>query len=63
MIERDAYGEGRHRWNAQLLAMAHDYGFVARACRPYRARTKGKVERFNSYLKSSFITPLPLKLE
>lgn len=49
MIERDAYGEGRHRWNAQLLAMAQDYGFVARACRPYRARTKGKVERFNSF--------------
>lgn len=62
MIERDAYGEGRHRWNAQLLAMAHDYGFVARACRPYRARTKGKVERFNSYLKSSFITPLAATL-
>ncbi|MFA5679270.1 MAG: IS21 family transposase [Pseudomonas sp.] len=62
MIERDAYGEGRHRWNAQLLATAQDYGFVARACRPYRARTKGKVERFNGYLKSSFITPLAATL-
>lgn len=27
MIERDAYGEGHHRWNAQLLALANDYGF------------------------------------
>lgn len=62
MIERDAYGEGRHRWNAQLLATAQDYGFVARACRPYRARTKGKVERFNGYLKNSFITPLAATL-
>lgn len=62
MIERDAYGEGHHRWNAQLLSMAQDYGFVARACRPYRARTKGKVERFNGYLKSSFITPLAATL-
>lgn len=62
MIERDAYGEGHHRWNAQLLATAQDYGFVARACRPYRARTKGKVERFNSYLKNSFITPLAATL-
>jgi transposase len=62
MIERDAYGEGRHRWNAQLLSTAQDYGFIARACRPYRARTKGKVERFNSYLKGSFITPLAATL-
>ncbi len=62
MIERDAYGEGQHRWNAQLLARARDYGFVARACRPYRARTKGKVERFNGYLKHSFITPLAATL-
>lgn len=62
MIERDAYGEGHHRWNAQLLATAQDYGFVARACRPYRARTKGKVERFNGYLKNSFITPLAATL-
>jgi transposase len=38
MIERDAYGEGRHRWNAQLLSTSQDYGFIARACRPYRAR-------------------------
>lgn len=62
MIERDAYGEGHHRWNAQLLATARDYGFIARACRPYRARTKGKVERFNGYLKNSFITPLAATL-
>jgi len=62
MIERDAYGEGHHRWNAQLLAAARDYGFIARACRPYRARTKGKVERFNGYLKNSFITPLAATL-
>ena len=58
MIERDAYGPGEHRWNAALLATAKKYCFKPRACRPYRARTKGKVERFNSYLKSSFITPL-----
>ena len=62
MIERDAYGEGRHRWNAKLLTTAQDYGFIARACRPYRARTKGKVERFNGYLKGSFITPLAATL-
>jgi hypothetical protein len=63
MIERDAYGDGRHRWNAQLLQLSNDYGFRLRACRPYRARTKGKVERFNGYLKNSFITPLAATLK
>lgn len=63
MIERDAYGEGRHRWNAQLLQLSNDYGFRLRACRPYRAKTKGKVERFNGYLKNSFITPLAATLK
>lgn len=58
MIERDAYGEGQHRWNSKLLQLSSDYGFRLRACRPYRAKTKGKVERFNGYLKHSFITPL-----
>ena len=63
MIERDAYGEGAHRWNAKLLEMAKDYGFKLKACRPYRAKTKGKVERFNGYLKGSFITPLAASLK
>ncbi|WP_250654786.1 IS21 family transposase [Alkalimarinus coralli] len=63
MIERDAFGEGQHRWNASLLVMARDYGFRLRACRPYRAKTKGKVERFNGYLKNSFITPLAASLK
>jgi transposase len=63
MIERDAFGEGQHRWNASLLNLARDYGFKPRACRPYRAQTKGKVERFNGYLKQSFITPLAATLK
>ncbi len=63
MIERDAYGEGEHRWNPQLLTTAKKYGFKPKACRPYRAKTKGKVERFNSYLKSSFITPFAATLK
>jgi transposase len=62
MIERDAYAEGEHRWNPKLLATAQDYGFNPRVCRPYRAKTKGKVERFNRYLKSSFVVPLQATL-
>lgn len=63
VIDRDAYGEGRHRWNAALLALADECGFKPRLCRPYRAKTKGKVERFNRYLKESFITPLAASLK
>ncbi len=63
MLDRDAFGEGQHRWNAHLLHLARDYGFKLRACKPYRAQTKGKVERFNGYLKGSFIIPLAASLE
>jgi hypothetical protein len=31
---------------------------VSRLCRPYRAKTKGKVERFIRYLRASFYLPL-----
>jgi transposase len=56
VVERDAYGTGNHRWHAGLKDVADEYGFRPRLCRPYRARTKGKVERFNGYLKGSFVT-------
>lgn len=51
VIDRDAYGEGLHRWNDEMKELAEACGFTPRLCRPYRAKTKGKVERFNSYLK------------
>jgi len=62
VVERDAYGEGRHRWHRLLRDLAGEYGFSIRLCRPYRAKTKGKVERFNSYLKGSFLVPLAATL-
>lgn len=55
ILNRDYYGEGLHRWHAGMLECARDYGFQLRVCRPYRPRTKGKVERFNHYLKQSFL--------
>ena len=63
VIERDAYGAGLHRWNDEMNELAEHCGFTPRLCRPYRARTKGKVERFNSYLKGSFVVPLASSLE
>ena len=62
ITERDVFGPGLHRWNPELLRLADRYGFAPRVCRPYRARTKGKVERFNGYLKGSFIVPLAASL-
>ncbi|MCZ4317340.1 IS21 family transposase [Comamonadaceae bacterium G21597-S1] len=63
VITRDAYGEGLHRWNDELKGLAERCGFVPRLCRPYRAKTKGKVERFNSYLKSCFVVPLAASVQ
>ena len=40
--------------NAEFLRFAAHWGFMPRACRPYRARTKGKVERPIRYLRESF---------
>lgn len=37
-----------------LLDLAGRYGFAPRVCRPYRAKTKGKVERSIRYLKDRF---------
>jgi transposase len=63
VIERDAYGAGEHRYHAGVLELAAEYGFRPRLCRPYRAKTKGKVERFNGYLKGSFLVPLAASLK
>jgi transposase len=40
--------------NAEFLRFAHHWGFRVRACRPYRAKTKGKVERPIRYVRDSF---------
>ena len=40
--------------NAEFLRFAAHWGFVPRSCRPYRARTKGKVERPIRYIRESF---------
>lgn len=63
VLERDVDGSGEHRYHAGFLDYAKHCGFVIKLCRPYRARTKGKVERFNSYLRRCFYVPLVAKLK
>ena len=46
--------DGHIVYNRSLLALAKHYGFHPRACRPYRAKTKGKVERPFSYIRQDF---------
>ena len=60
---RNAFGEGQHRWHPGFLDLSQQYGFKIRLCAPYRARTKGKVERMNGYLRYSFYVPLGAQLK
>lgn len=62
VIERDVYGDGQHRFHAGFLDFAKHSGFIIKLCQPYRAKTKGKVERFNGYLRRSFYVPLASRL-
>jgi len=63
LIDRDAYGAGLHRFHAGFREFAKHHGVSPRMCAPYRAQTKGKVERFNRYLKESFVWPLESRLK
>jgi transposase len=56
VITRDLRGHGGALvHNLEFLRFAAHWGFAPRACRPYRAQTKGKVERPVRYLRSNFV--------
>jgi transposase len=46
--------EGQPTFNERFLDLAGHYDFTPHACRPYRARTKGKDERMVGYIKQHF---------
>jgi transposase len=54
IVEDRRAGGGALLRNSEFLRFAAHWGFRVRACRPYRARTKGKVERPIHYLRQSF---------
>jgi transposase len=62
VLERNTYGRGVHRFHPGFLDYARHAGFLPRLCQPYRAQTKGKVERFIGYLKGSFWVPFVASL-
>jgi transposase len=49
-----ASNQGKPIFNERFLDLANWYGFAPKACRPYRARTKGKDERMVGYIKHNF---------
>lgn len=55
IVEDHRPGGGRLLENPEFLRFAAHWGFRIRACRPYRARTKGKVERPVGYLRGNFL--------
>ena len=57
VLERNTYGRGAHRFHPGFLDYIKHAGALPRLCQPYRAQTKGKVERFIGYLKRSFWIP------
>jgi transposase len=63
VIERNVSGEGEHRVHAGFLDYARHSGFVLKLRQSCRTRTKGKVERFNGYLRHSFYMPLAATLK
>lgn len=46
--------DGVIHWQPRYLDFAHYYGFTPRACQPYRAQTKGKVESSVRYVRGNF---------
>jgi transposase len=46
--------DGVIQWNPHYLDFATYYGFTPHPCRPYRAQTKGKVERGIGYVRGNF---------
>lgn len=58
VIKRHAYAKDCHQFQDRLWDYAKHMGFIPRLCKPYRAKTKGKVERFVGYVRFSFFNPL-----
>ena len=59
VLERDA--DGSIHWNPRYLDFADYYGFTPKACQPYRAQTKGKVESGVKYVRGNFWPGLQLR--
>jgi transposase len=55
ILEDARPGGGKLLENPEFLRFAAHWGFRIRACRPYRAKTKGKVERPVGYVRGNLL--------
>ena len=55
ILEDQRPAGGRVLENPEFLRFAAHWGFRIQSCRPYRAQTKGKVERPVRYVRQSFV--------
>jgi len=62
IVFKDKYGKNRHGFNQEFLDFSKGW-FVPKFCKPYRAQTKGKVEKLNRYIKENFYIPLRASLK
>ena len=60
---RNHYGAGLHKYHPKLFDLSKKHGFSIKLCKPYRAQTKGKVERANHYIKNNFYRVAVIKLK
>ncbi len=51
---REGPDAGHIVYNRTLVEFARHYGYLPKACQPYRAKTKGKVERPFRYIREDF---------
>lgn len=54
VFDREDPEAGHIVYNRTLLEFARHYGYLPKACKPYRAKTKGKVERPFRYIREDF---------
>jgi transposase len=54
-VGRERGLQGEAVFHPEALAMAHHYGFRIRLCRPFRAKTKGKVERDVPFVRERLV--------
>ena len=53
-VVRGTDDRGHAIWNERFSRFANHHGFLLKRCRPYRARTKGKVENGIKYVRQNF---------
>jgi transposase len=54
VFRREDPEAGHIIYNRTLIDFARHYGYLPKACQPYRAKTKGKVERPFRYIRQDF---------